>query len=275
MVGRVVVHIGLHKTGTTSLQATIRANAKHLWPYMGLGLRARLKPLRSAATAWSAAKTGFGLDTFRMEARALLGGYGLDGQRGLLISEEDLCGLMPGRSGVSDYRAAKTLVPVFRDAIRARWPGADTCFVVNTRPAEPWLRSLYWHSLHSSRLTQPFDTFAQGLARAAEHAEFMDGLQMILGETPLIVRPITDVDQRLGMAEELFEMMGVPEEVRAAMTPVRPENLGGQPDSVAQMLELNRSALSASALHVEKAKVMSAHKAYVRRHLGLSPAPKG
>ncbi|HAC50653.1 MAG TPA: hypothetical protein DCE85_15435, partial [Sulfitobacter sp.] len=53
MPRRIILHPGFHKTGTSSLQATLRANRTALKPHVALRLRWHMKDLLHATRGYS------------------------------------------------------------------------------------------------------------------------------------------------------------------------------------------------------------------------------
>ena len=49
MPGRIVIHAGFHKTGTTTVQRFLKENSETLWPLTAIGLRHRFPDLLHSA----------------------------------------------------------------------------------------------------------------------------------------------------------------------------------------------------------------------------------
>ncbi|MEO0937838.1 MAG: hypothetical protein AAFY38_06765 [Pseudomonadota bacterium] len=168
MPRRVVLHIGLHKTGTSSVQAVLRANRAALKRHAALRLKPQIKELLHGARGYSTwrdplslAKTARRFDAMLSELRGMP-------RRVLIVSAEELSGHMPGRGDLMDYGAAPELVRVYAKAVRKRFPETELAIYAGVRGAESWLRSAYWEHVKSSSLTLDYDTFADRYAAAAD-----------------------------------------------------------------------------------------------------------
>jgi hypothetical protein len=94
---RFVVHAGFHKTGTTTVQDTLRANASLLTTHLRVLLRPDMLALCEAARAFSASRGDPEMARFRHAAAELVEGWDRNDPRPILLASEDLAGHMPGR----------------------------------------------------------------------------------------------------------------------------------------------------------------------------------
>ncbi|MEM8579342.1 MAG: hypothetical protein AAGF60_15950 [Pseudomonadota bacterium] len=170
MPRRVVLHMGFHKTGTSSVQAALRANRAALKPHAAIRLKSQIKELLHGARGYSTWRDPLSLAKTARRFDALLAGLPGMPRRVLILSAEELSGHMPGRGDLMDYRAAPELAHVYAKAIRARFPGATLHIHLGLRQPEAWLRSAYWEHVKSSSLTLDFDAFADRYAAAADLA---------------------------------------------------------------------------------------------------------
>lgn len=153
---RVVLHLGFHKTGTSSVQALLRANADRMPAGVAVLVQAdpRLKPLEEACRAADAGR----LDLVAVEAESqrLLGVLAA-GPATWLVSSEDLLGRIPSsRDGTEVYGNA----PAILAALARGLAGAELSGIVYTRDHAPWVDSLYRHLLRTRGVRMRGSDFA-------------------------------------------------------------------------------------------------------------------
>ena len=101
MAPRILLHGGLHKTGSSSVQAALRAHAPHLAPDWQILLaegRAARK-MQEAARLMSRGPDLARRRLFRRLFSLWLAEIDLSEGQGLVVSCEDLAGHMPGHPG--------------------------------------------------------------------------------------------------------------------------------------------------------------------------------
>ena len=133
MPRRVVIHARFHKTGSNSVQQTLRLNRPVLRRVMASVLKPMMRDVVGAARAYSV--TGDPLDRARFAARMvlLLQDQPPMNRRVLCLSSEELAGHLPGRPGVQDYRAILTLSEDIVSAASSLFPQAEIVFFFLTR----------------------------------------------------------------------------------------------------------------------------------------------
>lgn len=252
---RIVLHAGFHKTGTTSLQVTLEAHSKAL---AGVVQVATLKLTPGLVRATDAARS-YSLNHDREALQAgmtsWVAGIPALGNRSLIVSAEDFVGHMPGRFGLVDYRAAVDTVPAAVAALRGRFPGAEVRVLLTTRAPRPWLRSLHWQlALHPEMMLKQ-RRFCKEFARAADFDAVTGPLrQALAGQAEVISVPMeTLVDRRLGFAEAVYDLAGLSDDLRAALSPTHAHNRRSVEGLADQFVLLNRARLPDDEL--ERAKV--------------------
>ena len=125
MPRRIIIHAGFHKTGTTTIQATLRENRVALKKQIALRLRWHMKDIVTAARGYS-----IDLDPLTLvKLQSRFGGMvnELPGmpRRTLIISAEELSGHLPGRGGLADYGAAPVLLYAYWEILRALSGGGN------------------------------------------------------------------------------------------------------------------------------------------------------
>ena len=251
---RVVLHGGFHKTGTTSLQAALAAHAP------ALEGRVRVMTLRkdpALALATEAARTfsrqgdrGALEQAMTTWAQSLPDTGGAD----LAISTEDFAGHMPGRYGLTDYRAAVVTLPAAVAALAARYVAADITVLMTTRAAEPWLKSLHWQLSIHPELTPKQRRFCKDFASAAQFDAVLTPLRAALGAAArLVVTPLESLMGRpLGPVEAVYDLVTLPDDLRASL-PALPRSNARVAEGLAdQFVMLNRAKLPTAELRRAK-----------------------
>lgn len=240
MPRKVVIHAGFHKTGSNSVQQTLRLNRPVLRRVMASILKPMMRDVVGAARAFSV--TGDPLDRARFAARMvlLLQDQPPVNHRVLCLSSEELSGHLPGRPGVPDYRAALTLSDDIVSAAASLFPQAEIVFFFLTRDPDAWLESAYWEHVKSSDMTMELDEFRRRFAAAADLDGIADGVAQATGR-PVHRARLGDVaDRALGPAEPLLDLCEVPQDIRAGLTRPDTANVRPAPDVLAELLRMNR-----------------------------------
>ena len=243
---QIVLHAGLHKTGTKTLQACLRANAPHLPPAWRVETRPdndALRALVGAARDYSASRDKADLAMVSAQTVLWLGGLDLQPGQGLLVSSEDFAGHMPGRFGVLDYGA---LIPVLQAvtgmAGRLYHGQVQIRILLTSRSPDPWLRSLYFQQAKHPDLTADFDSFCAAIPLAADHAAIAATLRHALGPaTPVHLLLLEDLSpRRLGPAEAMFDLAHLP---TAGLQPISARNTMPAPGLAEAFVAANRLGL--------------------------------
>lgn len=126
MTRPLILHAGFHKTGTSSLQQTLKTNRGALKTHCNLVLKFRLKELLHATRGYSTWRDPLSLAKLAHRADTWLADQPDYMHRGLIASAEEFAGHMPGREGIDDYSAALDLLPELVAASVAATP-RPTC----------------------------------------------------------------------------------------------------------------------------------------------------
>lgn len=147
------LHVGFHKTGTTSVQAVLAANRSRLGAVLVNHDDAAIMPLRAACLSFEKRRDQVSGRAIALQTRALIDG--LRGDR-LLISSEILCGPIPSpkRQGGVYETAAESLAWIQEGA-----RNHDLRFHACTRDEGKWLSSLYRHLLRTLGIALTEDQF--------------------------------------------------------------------------------------------------------------------
>ena len=256
MPRKVVIHAGFHKTGSNSVQQTLRLNRPVLRRVMASILKPMMRDVVGAARAYSV--TGDPLDRARFAARMvlLLQDQPPMNRRVLCLSSEELSGHLPGRPGVQDYRAAATLSEDIVTAASNLFPQAEIVFFFLTRDPRAWLESAYWEHVKSSDMVMELEDFRHRFAGAADLDGIADGVAQATGR-PVHRARLEDVAGRVfGPAAPLLDLCEVPQDIRDGLTRPEPANVRPTPDILAELLRLNRNVADKAARRLAKEELL-------------------
>lgn len=242
----ILLHAGFHKTGTSTVQASLRLNAALLAPHLRVLFRDDLGALPVKTRHCSHRFSETQLRVVRRKAWLLFDTLSLDDTRPVLISSEELCGVLPGRHGVSGYAAVPEILSAICAGIqRSSWgPEADPRVHLTTRAAGPWLNSAWWQTLRSTRLTEDEAGFAERLSGAADLDAAVAAVARALGPGRVTSSALEDAaDLPLGPLDPILDQLALPPDIRQALRPAAPVNRRPDPAILAEMLALNRSDL--------------------------------
>lgn len=238
----ILIHAGFHKTGTTTIQQTLRGNRAALRPHAILALRRDLEPLLLAARAYSAYGDPLSLAKFSLRADAFVSALPGLKKRGLILSSEELSGHLPGRGGIPDYRAAPVLMGELAAAFTRRYDKPDLTFVFTTRSADSWLTSAYWEQVKSSNQTLSLDDYRAKFGPAANFDPTLADIEHNIAPARLLSYALEDsATAALGPATALLQCLGLSDETLAALSPAPAANTRLPADALDSLLALNRT----------------------------------
>lgn len=257
MPRNIILHAGFHKTGTTSLQQTLRANRAALRPKIRLVLRAGMTALCECARAYSRSREDYDLGLVKYEAAMLVERLADEDATTIVISSEDLSGHMPGRHGVHGYGAAPHLMRALSVAFNAAAPDDELVFFFSTRSAEPWLRSCYAQHLRTARMVWDEADYIKRLKTSAEQDKILDLIRHEVSGKPVFQAAFEDHAARaLGMADALLDQVDLNPDRRAKLGLASPRNAALPAEVLTELLALNRSDLDNAALRNAKRKLI-------------------
>lgn len=260
-VQQIVVHAGFHKTGTSAVQSFLHNNGKHLWSHMALVLPGRIGDVTRCATLHSVMNDPLSLEEFQYRLTTFLQTLDIGKKRHLLLSAEDLAGLIPGRSGHADYSACPVLMASIKHAIQEVF-GTERAltFYFSTREKLSWLRSSYWQNLRGSDLRLDFDAFAATFDRAADFDPILQATQHALGDTPVLRCALEDTHgSTFGPATPLINLFPLPADVVAALAPAQHLNVSPRQALIDEIRDVNQSGLDREALVARKNEILALH----------------
>jgi hypothetical protein len=256
MPRKIVIHAGFHKTGTSTVQAVLRANRKALMPALAIRLKGQVKELISATRGYSTYGTADALDKVNRRFDALLADLPGMPRRTLLLSAEELSGHMPGRGALADYSAAPVLMYLFWQRAQAAFPNTPVQFCFATRDPVAWQRSSWAEHVKSSGMTLDFDDYDAAYPNAFDLAAVISEVR---GRVPAPVHSyaLEDcADLQLGPADPVLDMCDIPAQLRATLVSQPPQNTRLDDSTLAALLRINRTHKDAHARNAAKAKLL-------------------
>lgn len=243
MPKRIVIHAGFHKTGTTSIQKTLRENKGLLLPEIRIVLRDEMLGMCESARAYSQSKSALDLGMVQFETADTLQKFAeFDGI--LLLSSEDLSGHMPGRRGLTTYDAMPVIMQAIVGAAHEVFPDVELSLVFGIRTAETWLSSCYAQHLRATRLTQTAQEYAGDYSGSADLEGVISSLAEALPNTEIVTMPLEACGGLLlGPTDLLLDHLEVAQTVRHGFTILPPANISPPQKKLDKLLELNRSSL--------------------------------
>lgn len=243
----VILHIGLHKTGSTALQDRLRRGRAILADHAQVLLRGDpvLKPLAKAALEYHGKRVRQGDSEAPrqalLDAGADILARTVPDQRAIVISNESLCGHIIGKHENWD------VFPVIGDLgflLKQAFVPRQVHFVVYTRAFPSWIESAYNQTVKTDRVTLSRADFMAQVPAGASLSDAVARLRHAVGgESVSEIALEEEAAAPLGLGAGVLQKAGVPGEVIAALPPARPQNPSLPAAALDVMLKLNRSPL--------------------------------
>ncbi|WP_171125355.1 MULTISPECIES: hypothetical protein [unclassified Ruegeria] len=266
---RILLHLGLHKTGTTAAQSFLFENRELIWPHFALVLpyRTRNSGLSRAATNHSVYGLAGTLSEFERQISAFLDTLDFGEKRGLIVSEENFAGLRPSRNLEQGYAAAPELAASLVNAVRHRFSGQEVEITVylSLRQRGSWLRSLWAHDLQRMRQVQDFETYCESMEPLAPLQATVDRISEALPNVTVLSEWLEDLQKlRFGPGAPFADFLDLHQEKANLLAPPAHSNPRLPKDVLAELLDLNRSRLDEAALVAQKKAIVEhAQKALI------------
>ena len=248
---RLILHTGIHKTGTTSLQKAFLDNRRWLrgagilYPATGLSTQPENWGHHDLAYALRAEDTGHKLwSELRSEADA----SGLDT---LFVSSEELSLLpFPRLPGTRPYQL-----------ITDCFAGYDITLLVYLRPQADLVASLYNHHVKSVGETRDVLDFLAEIAPRLDYAHYLNVAAVTLGTDAIRLRRYGPPWMQGDVLADVAGQIGLTLD-RGFARPKTPLNPGLSKAGLAEMLAANRRlAASPDQLARERKRIVAAHHA--------------
>lgn len=241
MPRKIVIHAGFHKTGTSTVQAVLRANRKALMPALAIRLKGQMQELMHATRGYSTDANAEALDKVRRRFDALLAELPGMARRTLLLSAEELSGHMPGRGPLATYAAAPVLMYLYWERARAAFPETPVHFCFSIRDPQTWQRSAWAEHVKSSSMTLSFEDFCAGYPDAAGLARIVSDVTSRV-PAPVHSFALEDCAERpLGPADPVLDLCDIPDDLRSTLVPQPPQNTRLADATLQALLEANRA----------------------------------
>ena len=223
---KVVLHIGLHKTGTSFIQKRTEAN-EALLP-AGLAFIPRAHPALSTLAAVVRSIRS------QDQAKELEGKIGRFSRRlarycppegTVLISHEDLLGPVPTRNDIRGlYPFVEDAMPVVLENLRES--GCAVEVVAYFRTYHDWLGSVFRHRFKNrpDRVFWP-KKFKAYNDLPEDWQDFQQRLRNAVGETPLHIISFEEDRASGNLGTALYDIFGLPRDIQARFAPMNPVNV--------------------------------------------------
>jgi hypothetical protein len=200
-VGRpLILHIGVQKTGTTSLQRFLKLNADNMSDKLIIRTPEEGTPMRPLGRAAIAASLGGDNDDLRKALRVAFEDVLdtiPDGPQSVLISHENLAGAMPGNAGETQlYPVLPRMLKMLDTVAQAR--GFDPHYVFYTRRMDAWKPSVWAQAVRTDGYTDSRDAFLAQVTNLPGWGDLERRLGKTLGKdrgTRLMLESETDPDR--------------------------------------------------------------------------------
>ncbi|MGC1495786.1 MAG: hypothetical protein WA790_08255 [Sulfitobacter sp.] len=261
MPRRIIIHAGFHKTGTSSIQATLRENRVALKKYAALRLRWHMQDLLSATRGYSTWRDPLTLIKAQDRFETLMNDLPGMPRRTLIISAEELAGHLPGRGDLNDYSAAPILLYAFWEIITKRYPAAEILLYLSTRAPDPWLASAHWEHVRASNMTMDVDAFRERYHAAADLKGMVNEIASRV-PCPVHHGALEDCrDLPLGPAGPLLDLCDLPLTVRSELVALPPANTRLDDDVLRAMIKANKTHETPKARNAAKAAILAEARA--------------
>lgn len=205
---RLIVHLGVQKTGSTAIQHYLQKNEAALKPAIVIRTPREgtpMRPLGRAAVQFALSPDEENKALFCVALDEVLAGLPQN-DLPVLISHENLAGAMPGNGGET------RLFPVLPDIakmIRQRARGFQTDFVIYTRNMNAWKSSVWAQAVRSDGYTRSHDEFLDEVAVLPGWGNLMQRMVAAVGDKHVIRFNLKDETDRNHPARRLLLHAGL------------------------------------------------------------------
>lgn len=259
MKKRIIFQAGFHKTGNKTIQSLFRDNAKLLAPYCQSKFKWNIADLNAAAHAFGTLPVPYRRNQLRRKIRTASSGLAKISNENICVFAEDLCGPLPGLNGVPDYGQAaiiaKELVRITKQELG---DNTQVELFYTTREGAAWMNSLYRHHILDGQLVQSFDQFVDTYPEAMDMNFALKQITKKSGADAVHIQRLEDcVENRLGPAQGMLDILGVPIDACASISPIGRVHQGISTELAAQFLALNKQIQDPEKLQSMKRTIMN------------------
>lgn len=257
---KIIVHAGFHKTGTKSVQLALEENASLLAPYLRCFLRSDVRKLIPHARQFSQSRAATDLKSFGKHCHLFFEGMDQSDPRPIVISAEDLSGLMPGRGGVKTYGAVPDLMAEIERVVASVFEGMiELDILLSTRQRDSWLASLWWQNLRSRRIDLDLKAHSALFSEAADLQSIVTQTQQALSFGKVHSAALEDSKSAPeGPATVVFDLAGLNPETRSLLAIGGVQNARPKNGIEDVFLALNRSSFSDGTVSATKKALLRA-----------------
>lgn len=261
-----VWHLGLPKTGTTSLQELNRANSATLSDHVAVfQKRTRTRRLMEATQDWLTDPSRISRDCCAHELRRIWRKGQAWGCARILVSDENLTGWRAVDEGGDILTRLARLMPLIEEILH----DADHQFVVYTRDFDAWAYSMYNQEVKMSGETRTWQKWRAALPFDGAWDAHYERLSEQV-DSPLVLRDMgLDKTEGRPLGAHVLGLAGVPDEVIAELRVPKVQNPGLPTGAVEFMRLANRHDFSEDAARVLRRMVL------YNPHLFSNGAPFG
>ncbi|MDQ1900006.1 hypothetical protein RAH32_06070 [Paracoccus sp. WLY502] len=213
---RLIVHLGVQKTGSTSIQRHLRRNADALAGHLVVRTPeegSAMRPLGRAAVGYSLAPSGDAARTLKLAFREVLDTLP-DDDVPVLISHENLAGAMPGNGGeVRLYPA----LPQIAALLASEAHDFTTDFVIYTRKHKTWRPSVWAQAVRTDGYTRSLVEFE---AETADLPGWGDLIRRLSAQVGVTRFRLEDEDDFLRPGRQLLRHAGLEDALIDRLSPL-------------------------------------------------------
>ncbi|MBZ4021042.1 hypothetical protein CKO11_01015 [Rhodobacter sp. TJ_12] len=256
---QVFLHLGFHKTGTTSAQAFLHENRELVWPRAALVLPGRIRAVSHACFQYASSLAPADRDEITRQMRAFLAGLPLTPKRRVLISAENLLGRMPLGLSEAPYPGAVDIIRALLEGFSGLgWPVEVTLYL-STRDQAGWVDSIWAHQARKTTgapFTRDLEDFRAALAPVSMQAQLAE-IRAAFPDMPLVTHDVACFDaMRFGAGQPFMDFLRLPKSIEAQFKTVERNNVAPPRAVTEQFITLNRSGLSRANLTAAKRAVL-------------------
>lgn len=246
---RLVLHLGVQKTGTTSLQRFLKLNSEALSDLLVIRTPEEgtpMRPLGRAAIAASLGDSGDLRTALKVAFEDVLETIP-DGSQTVLISHENLAGAMPGNGGETQlYPALPRMLQQLETVARSRC--FDPHYVFYTRRMTAWKPSVWAQAVRTDGYAETREAFLTQTSELPGWGDLERRLARQLGPdrvTRLALEAETDPDRP---GQQLLAIAGIGPDRVAGLSPLQSRAMERLNDGSTEFLRrLNGLALNPHA----------------------------
>ena len=212
MKRRLFLHLGLPKTGTTSIQSFLRQNPEVLTDvgviYPKVGPENPDHPFfhPKPATAFLAEEV-----SHQFLARELVGRNRLAAGTPLWSTAFRMIDGSGAHTAVISYENFSSQVSLYEfDAISEQLKAYDVTGLIYLRRQDKWAISLYSHFVRGARIALPFGQFVDDIRARLTYSTLLDEIREQIPLDRLIVRNFDDVS-KTGLLQDFFRSLDLPD----------------------------------------------------------------